>query len=82
MSALRSPVKATILKRVRCGVATAGASLATAVSGAGATCASGQCGQGCGYACGIIGALAAAGIAGTALKRKWSAPQTPDETTG
>lgn len=60
------------LVRARGGIATAGASIATAMSGAGGTCANGACGQGCGYACGIIGTTAALCIVGTALKRKLS----------
>lgn len=56
--------------RVKGAVAGASLSLATAMSGAGATCATGRCGQGCGYACGIIGVTAAGGIAVAAIRRR------------
>ena len=59
-----------LVDRIKGGVATASFSLATAMSGAGATCATGRCGQGCGYACGIIGVVAAGGIAVTAVRRR------------
>ncbi|WP_237151822.1 hypothetical protein [Oryzibacter oryziterrae] len=70
MSAPVLQAASSALAKARGGIVTAGASIATAMSGAGATCANGACGQGCGYACGIIGTVAALGIAGTALKRK------------
>lgn len=59
-----------VADRIKGGVATASVGLATAMSGAGATCATGHCGQGCGFACGIIGVAAAGGIALAALRRK------------
>ena len=59
-----------VVDRVKGGIATASFSLATAMSGAGATCATGRCGQGCGYACGIIGVVAAGGVVITAVRRK------------
>lgn len=59
-----------VVDRLKGAVAGASLSLATAMSGAGATCASGRCGQGCGYACGIIGVTAAGGIAVAAIRRR------------
>lgn len=68
-----------VAERIRGVVAGASLSVATAMSGAGATCATGRCGQGCGYACGIIGVAAAGGIAVTALRRRLqgNGPSTP-----
>ncbi len=60
----------TAVGRIKGMVAGASLSIATAMSGAGATCATGRCGQGCGYACGIIGVAAAGGIAVTAVRKR------------
>ncbi len=60
-----------VADRVKGAIAGASLSLATAMTGAGATCATGRCGQGCGYACGIIGVTAAGGIAAAAIRRRF-----------
>lgn len=83
---------ATLLDRAKGGLATASLTLATAATNAGSTCASGRCGQGCGFACGIVGLAAAGGIAVAAGRRRMSEraapsvsadapPRTADPTT-
>ena len=59
-----------LLDRAKGGIATASLTVATAATNAGASCASGRCGQGCGFACGIVGLAAAGGIALAAARRR------------
>lgn len=62
---------AAFLDRAKGGIATASLTLATAATNAGSACAAGRCGQGCGFACGVVGLVAAGGV-GVAALRRWS----------